>query len=401
MTVHDMPGLSRREFLNAAAGLGAAASAGGLAACTSTGSGSGRPAAAGRGFADAVLAAFKTHRLVALGAADSLQDHYDALGLLLADPRLPGVVDDIIVEWGNPLYQHTLDAFIAGQPVADADLRPVWRNTAQSPLETWDAPVYEQFYRLVRAVNWPLPASQQIRVLAGDSPIDWAKITTASQLRAIPPRNSYVASLVDNQVLAKGRRALLCYGMLGLFHGKGMTSAIEQRTGQRIYVIADLVPLAGDPGGLAGKLSRYPRNTIIPTAGTWLGSFDAGMLVAEAQASQPGTPANTPTPAAGQPPNGTAGGGPHPQRGNPFCGVRLGSLIDAGLYCGQPAGLTATWPDPGIKFDPAYWAELKHRNALKGDAIDLEKLRHEHPAPYPLTTLAPSQQCGKNPQASS
>ena len=67
--------------------------------------------------------AFNAHRLVALGAADSLQNHYDVLGLLLSDPRLPGAVDDIIVEWGNPLYQDTIDWFIAGQPVADADLR--------------------------------------------------------------------------------------------------------------------------------------------------------------------------------------------------------------------------------------------------------------------------------------
>jgi len=237
--------------------------------------------------------------------SDSLQNHYDVLGLLLTDPRLPGMVDDIIVEWGNPLYQDTIDAFIAGQPVADAELRPVWRNTTQSPLETWDAPVYEQFYRLARAVNWALPARKPIRVLAGDSPIDWAKITTASQLRAIPPRNTFVASLVDKQVLAKGHRALLCYGMTGLFHGTGMTEAVEQRTGQRIYVIADLVPHAGDPGGLASKLSHYPRNTVIAAAGTWLGSFDAGLLVAETQGSQPGTPSNTSTPAAGQPPAAT------------------------------------------------------------------------------------------------
>jgi hypothetical protein len=237
-------------------------------------------------------------------------------------------------------------------------------------------------------------------VLAGGSPIDWAKITTASQLRAIPPRNSYVASVVDSQVLAKGHRALLCYGMTGLFHGTGMTGAIEQRTSQRIYVIADLVPPAADPGSLAVKLSRYPRTTIIPTASTWLGSVDAGMFVAEAQASRPSTPATTPTPATGQPPHGTAGAGPRPQRGNPFCRVRLGSLIDAGLYCGQPADLTATWPDPGIYFDPGYWAELQRRNALKGNAINLDKLRHEHPATYPLTTLAPSQQRGTTPPAS-
>lgn len=361
MSADDMPGPNRRRFLGTAAGAGAVVSAVGLTACGSAAPG--RPAATGPGLADAVVDAFKTHRLVALGAADSLQNHYDVLGLLLTDPRLPGVVDDIIIEWGNALYQATVDKFIAGEPVADAELRPVWRNTTQSPLETWDAPVYEQFYRTVRAVNWALPASRQIRVLAGDSPIDWAKITKPGQLHKVPPRDTFVASLVQEQVLAKGRRALLCYGMTGLFHGTGVTSAIEQRTGQRIHVIADLVPLAGDPGGLAARLSRYDRNTVIPAAGTWLGSFNAGRFVAEAS----------------------------PRGKNPFCGVRLGSLIDAGLYSGQPAVLTATWPDPDIYFYPPYWAELQRRNALTGNLVDIGQLRQEHPALYPLV---PYQGCG-------
>ncbi|MGH3522371.1 MAG: hypothetical protein ACRDU4_05970, partial [Mycobacterium sp.] len=56
-----------------------------------------------------------------------------------ADAR---VVDDIVVEFGNALCQDTIDAFIAGQPVNDADLRPVWRNTT-SPLGAWDSPVCE------------------------------------------------------------------------------------------------------------------------------------------------------------------------------------------------------------------------------------------------------------------
>lgn len=384
MSAHDLPEVSRRRFINAAgAGLGAACATGLTAACSTARNG---PAAsASRGFTDAVLEAFNAHRLVALGAADSLQNHYDVLGLLLSDPRLPGVVDDVIVEWGNPLYQDTIDRFVAGQPVADADLRAVWRNTTQSPLETWDAPVYEQFYRLVRAVNWPQPASRQIRVLAGDSPIDWAKITSTSEVRTVPPRDAFVTSLVQKQVLGKGRRTLLCYGMTGLFHGTGMTGAIEQATGQRIYVIADLVPLAGDPGGLATKLSRYPRNTVISASGTWLGSFNAGQFVAETNGTQASATM------AGQ---ATADRGPHTAAaGNSFCGVQLGSLIDAGLYPGQPGDLTMTWPDPCIYFDPAYWAELQRRNALKSNLVNLAGYRQNHPAPYPLTTLAPSQAC--------
>jgi hypothetical protein len=374
--------VSRRRFLKAAAGGAGGVSAAALAACTGAGpvAGTGGPAPGRRELADTVLGALATHRLIALAAADSLQNHYDMLGLLLADPRLPGAVDDIVVEWGNPLYQNTIDAFTAGQPVADADLRAVWRNTAQSPLETWDAPVYEQFYRMIRAVNWPLPASKHIRVLAGDSPIDWAKITAPAELQAVPNRDSFAAALVRGQVLAHRRRALLCYGMTGLWHGTCLTGSIERSTGERVYVIADLVPPAADPGGLARKLSRYRPNSVIPTAGTWLGSFDAGLLVAEAHRT-------------GRVPARSAGGGPHAPRGSPFCGVRLGSLIDAGLYLSQPRDLTATWPDPYIYFDPAYWSELHRRNALSGNPVNLASYRHDHPARYPLATHTPSHRC--------
>jgi uncharacterized iron-regulated protein len=106
---------------------------------------------AGRELAGTVLEAFTRHRLVGIGESHDLQDHHDAVQMLLTDPRLPEMVDDIVVEFGNARYQDTMDRFITGQPVADAELRTVWRNTTQSPHQTWDAPVYEQFYRTVTA----------------------------------------------------------------------------------------------------------------------------------------------------------------------------------------------------------------------------------------------------------
>jgi hypothetical protein len=321
----------------------------------------GRRTQGGRGLADAVLAAFKTHRLVGLGEAHALQNHHDALTLLLTDPRLPGVVDDIVVEFGNALYQDTIDRFTSGYPVDNADLRLVWRNTTQSPRQTWDSPVYEQFFRTVRAVNAPLPARRQIRVLLGDPPIDWSAVTSRTQLLAFagPQRNAHPASVIETQVLAKGRRALICYGLDHLTHG-GSLAGILERAGERPCLIADFVPAAGDPGGLAGRFSRYSPGMVIPTAGTWLGSVDAGLF-------SPGQ-----------------------------CGLRLGSLIDAALYLGPPANLTASWWNPAIFLSPAYWQDLQHRNALLGGSVDLDSYRQERPALYPLLNLPPSQDRGKN-----
>ena len=377
MSVRDAPDVSRRRFMNAAAaGLGAASVTGLAAACSSTDGKAGSTApgtAPGRDIADAVLEAFRTHRLVGIGEAHGLQNHHDALTLLLTDPRIPEVVNDIVVEFGNALYQLTIDRFISGQPVSNTDLRPVWRNTSQSPLETWDEPVYEQFYRTVRAVNQTLPPRKQMRVLLGDPPLDWSKITSFDQLRAVagPQRDTYPASVVEKQVLDKGRRALICYGISHLTHGGSLAGLIERQTTERPYLIADYVPLAGDPGGLSRKLSRYPQDAVIPTAATWLGRTDASLFLS---------------------PN--IQGGPHGKPANTGCGVRLGTVIDAGLYLGQPEDLTSSWWNPAIFLDPVYWRELQRRDALHGDIVDLGSYRQQNlPALFPLTKLPLSQEC--------
>src|ERR1017187_5976159 len=123
-----------------------------------------------------------------------------------------------------------------------AQLRQVWRDTTQSPLNTWDSPVYEQFYRTVRAANWALPAAKQMRVLLGDPPIDWSKIRDLSQVGGFgSQRDNHAASVVKKEVLANGRRALLCYGWGHLAHGGSLVGLLERQTNERVYTIVDLV----------------------------------------------------------------------------------------------------------------------------------------------------------------
>jgi hypothetical protein len=372
------PATSRRGFIRASAAAIGAASVTGLAAgCGGSIANAAGTASSALDLTSAVLEAFKTHRLVGLGESHGLQNHHDVLAMLLNDPRVPAVVDDIVVEFGNAIYQTTIDRFVAGQPVGNADLRRVWRNTTQSPVETWDEPVYEQFYRTVRAANWTLREGKQMRVQLGDPPINWSRITTIREwVRFLNQRDTHAASVVEKHVLANGRRALLCYGAEHLLRVPGNLAAIiEKRTGERTYTIIDLVPSSGDPGGLARRLSSYPRNSVLPTAGTWLGSFDAGFIPPALVSNRTGTVTN------------------------PWCGVKLGSLADAGIYLGQPDALTASWWNPAIFLDPAYWAELQRRSALQGTppggpkTPGLESYRQEQPARFALLPIPTSAQC--------
>lgn len=340
---------SRRRLMAVTA---ASAAGGVLASGVAAYSGAAAPGTArdtSRPLADAVLAAFQRHQIVAVGETHGQQEHGDAQQMLLADPRLPQVVDDIVVEFGNSLYQPTMDRFMTGAAVNNPDLRQVWRNGVSSPVATGDEPIREQFYRTARAVNWTLPPSRRLRILLGDPPIDWSTITTNEQVQAFAARrDTYLASLVEREVLAKGRRVLMLYGSGHVMHSpaRGQNEGhavpiIERQTGQHVYVIV---------AGSHPRLASYPRRTVIPCRGTWLETADAGEFM------------YTP----------------------PLCGMPVGGLTDAVLYLGQLKDLTQSLPNPAIYLDPDYWAELQRRNEIVGNPIDLDQYRQEQPVGWPV-----------------
>jgi hypothetical protein len=161
-----------------------------------------------------VLDAFRTHRLVALGEGDhnNLQSYAFRMALI-HHPAFAGLVNDIVVEAGNSLYQDVMDKFVAGEDVPYDALRRVWQDTTQ-PTDVWDKPIYEEFYRAVRALNSGLPRERRLRVLLGDPPVDWAAVHTISDFPGRP--DSFPRELIRREVLAKGRRALIIYGDMHL-----------------------------------------------------------------------------------------------------------------------------------------------------------------------------------------
>ena len=160
-----------------------------------------------------IMDAFHSYRVVALGEGNhhNIQGHLFRLSLL-RDRRFAQTVNDIVLECGNALYQDTIDRFVRGKEVPYAELRKVWEDVSE-PQAIWDVPIYEEFYRAVRDVNASLPKNRRIRVLLGETPFDWDRVQSFDDIRKQPHRSDeFTADLVEREVLAKKRRALIIQG---------------------------------------------------------------------------------------------------------------------------------------------------------------------------------------------
>src|SRR5262249_17805266 len=151
-------------------------------------------------------------------------------------------VNDIVVEFGNAKYQPIMDRYIAGESVAHTELQQVWRNTTQATM-VLDVPIYEQFFAMVRAVNQQLPQKKQLRVLLGDPPVDWNVIKTRADMKPeLFDRDSHFISVVEKEVLGKGRIALLICGGVHLRRcclagPSGVTARVEKSHPGTVFVV--------------------------------------------------------------------------------------------------------------------------------------------------------------------
>ena len=78
------------------------------------------------------------------------------------------------------------------------------------------------FYSTIREINAKLPAEQRIKVWPGQPPLDWSTIRTKPGLKRIgnpvvEQRDKFAAELIERQLLAKNKKALVIYGIRRLF----------------------------------------------------------------------------------------------------------------------------------------------------------------------------------------
>lgn len=163
-----------------------------------------------------IIDLFSEYSLVAIseGVSHGDEQGHAFIRSLISDPRFLTAVDDIVVEWGNSLYQAVLNQYIDGCDVSSEELRKVWQNTTQ-PHDVWDKPVYEEFFKTVRDIN--RINNKKLRVLLGDPPIDWDEIRSNDDFRLDRlNRVFYPSNLIHDKVINCNRRALIIYGGMHL-----------------------------------------------------------------------------------------------------------------------------------------------------------------------------------------
>src|SRR5262249_14124839 len=299
----------------------------------------------------AILNAFDKYPLVALGEAHRNQQVHDFIISLVRNPDFPQKVNDIVVEFGSARYQDVMDRYTLGETVPAVELRRVWRDTVN--ILVWDAPVYEGFFKTVRAVNQNLPRGKRLRVLLADPPFDWSNIHSKEEWEHIAEtRDDHAAKVIEKEVLAKKHRALLIFGSAHVIRDKAFDAYGRNRKpdGKRTlgelleqrYPGASLLIWAHMPGWMTRELDprlmSWPKPSLALLKGTWIG------------AAYVGEHSRSP---------------------------KLEELADAFLYVGPIESLTESKPAPEIYSDADYLRQLLRRNEIQGgfNTSELERLR--------------------------
>jgi hypothetical protein len=232
----------------------------------------------------AIIDAFRSHDLVTISDAHGSKTVNDFWNTLIRDPRLPGVVNDIVIEGGNARFQALIDRYTSGDDVPYDELRQVWNDTtvANSEYRPRDGVVPDRF-RVIREVNLKLPRERQLRALLGDPPIDWSQVKTPADAQwFFNLRDSHPAALIQREVLARHHKALLMYGEghaqrrnqgsnydMSVWQAQTIVSILESTTPMRIFSIHHSTELTK-----VFDVAKWPVPSLAIVRGTTLGAID-------------------------------------------------------------------------------------------------------------------------------
>lgn len=213
----------------------------------------------------------KRRSLVGLGEIHWCPEVMAAITALLENPALEGTFDDIVVEFGSERHQAWLDRYIGGEDMEEAGLEAVWRDTLYFLL--WSPPVYADFFRRLRAANLKRPLDRRVRVVLAEPAIDWETLDGDAFARWHEARERAYIERIEQEVLGRGRRAVLVFGLRHLTHyslpGAQYRPLAERLVKREPGIIELIHPYHGEKGVFSGDHSSLDvrhNGLMIPAA---------------------------------------------------------------------------------------------------------------------------------------
>jgi uncharacterized iron-regulated protein len=317
---------------------------------------------------EAVVRAFETHDVVMFGEIHGNKQEYEWLQALVATPAFADRVDDIVLEFGNSLYQKSVDRYVAGEDIPLEQVQRAWRNTvgAIGP----PSPVYGAFYQAVRESNLKRKGKHAMRIVCGDPYIDWGNVKDREDIGPyLAHRDEWYAEVVKEEVLAKHHRALLIMGA-GHFLRRNGSGAVERQSreaGAKTYLIVAGTNTVGGYDDVDTRFDAWPPASIVSLADTWAGELAALPVFTG------GTVGNVRSGAG----SGAAGSNPAPPP------LKLKDAADALFYLGPRDSLVQVFMARSELEGTPYGKEMERRLTLElGSPINFIPEKTEAPQ-YP------------------
>jgi hypothetical protein len=224
----------------------------------------------------AIIEAFNKHDIVMLGEWHADKQEHEWLRQLIGTPEFADRVDDIVMEFGNSLYQKSVDRYVAGEDVALEQVEKASRNTVASVGAP--SPVYELLYKTVRETNVKRRGKHQIRLVCADAYIDWEKVGTLEDIGPfLGNRDKWYAEVVKTEVVAKKHRALLLAGGSRFlrWEGPGHIEKEIRAAGGNPFLVAFGTNAVGSYDDPNKRFDSWPKPAIVSLADNWVGDLPA------------------------------------------------------------------------------------------------------------------------------
>jgi len=222
--------------------------------------------------ATSIIQAFDTHSIVMLGELHGNRQEYELLRGLVRSQDFAEKVDDLLLEYGNALYQGVVDRYVAGESVPMEEVQKAWLNTtAIGP----PSPIYGWLYEAVREANHN--RHRKLRVVLGDVYVNWGRIKDREDLGPfVANRDPFYADVVKKEVVARHHRALLVAGYFHFLRSTAGPNLVERElraAGATTYVIVPGTNTTGGYDDLDQRFDSWKPPSIVTLKGDWVGQL--------------------------------------------------------------------------------------------------------------------------------